>query len=679
MNIGEWYSYTGTPETSTFSHEAGIDVMVVSQNQINNTSLIRIRPWGIKLSGSTYNLNQQTLTVQVDDLSKTSKTSYDFRQATIDDKFYLTNDYPFKRASGSGSLVDGAYVYDFTITHDSDGSKTVSIYTLIPFHNSASGRDWVVDIDLELPEIPRQSQFDISGWSTDATPVEQSKSFKIIENNPNYYTQLVVRLMQEPDSYLVKRKGIQGGTYNFQFTQDELNNIVYPKIPANSRIIGFSLETYSDSNYTQLIGTSNAKPWYTATIINANPIFNDFEYEDSNSITTALTNDSNKIVKGYSKLKVTIPLENKATGLKGATISGYNIGNYSVPYSSTSDVVKEIPNYPNENIVVSAVDSRGNSKSITKIFTNNLINYTDVVILNCEVNREDEIGEKVKIKFDGTWWQANFGGANGSGVLNELTAVYQYQTSNGEWINGTTPLTLNISEFGKFSCEQYIVGDTGDGFNISNSYNIRIIVSDKLSSKPNTKELIAGEPAIAVFGNKIALHGKYDESREDIPVQIYGNTNVDGNFTINGNPINSGSLISISGSVAEQTTYTISNWQWTNFNLTNLKKNIGDGFEISTDSIKCKKTMVISLSSLAVFLSTVNGEINARIVKNDEVIAYIIANSPNSSKIQSITIADAIIDVSENDIISFQFSGNAGDYIILDRPNMCYMTATEIK
>ena len=527
MNIGQWYEYIGTPASTTSTHRAGIDVMVVSQDEISNTSLVRIRPWIMKRSGSGFwNYNSQSMTIKADDQSKTTKTSYDFREATTNDKEFLTSDYPFKRVSGSGSLVSGTYVYDFTINHEDDGSKTIPIYALIPL-SSSYGTNWTVDENIDLPTIPRQSQFDISNWSTNATPVEQSKSLKIIEGNPNYYTQLVVRLMQEPDSYLVKRKGIQGGTYNFQFTQEELNNIVYPKIISNSRVIGFSLETYSDSNYTQLVGTSNASPWYTATIENANPNFTDFEYEDSNSTTIALTNNSNMIVQGYSTLKVTIPVENKATGQKGATISGYNIGNYSVPYSSNADVVKEIPNYPNENIIVSAVDSRGNSKSITKLFTDNFINYTDLVILNCEVSREDEIGEKVKIKFDGTWWQANFGGANGGGVLNELTAVYQYQTGNGEFINGTTPLTLNVSEFGKFSCEQYIVGDTGNGFNISNSYKIKVIVSDKLSSKPNTKELIAGEPAIAIFGNNIALHNKYDENKTDIPVQIYGKTTVD--------------------------------------------------------------------------------------------------------------------------------------------------------
>lgn len=537
MNIGEWYTYNGTPASTTSTHRAGIDIMVVSQDEINNTSLVRIRPWIMKRSGSGFwNYNSQTMTIKVDDQSKTTKTSYDFRKATTNDKEFLTSDYPFKRVSGSGSLVSGDYVYDFTIKHEDDGSKTISIYSLIPL-SSSYGTNWTVDEDIDLPMIPRQSQFDISGWSTTATPVEESKSLNIIAGNPNYYTQLVVRLMQEPDSYLVKRKGIQGGTYNFQFTQDELNTIVYPKIPANSRVITFRLETYSDSNYTQLVGTSNASPWYTATIENANPNFTDFDYEDSNSKTTALTGNSNKVVKGYSTLKVTIPVENKATGQKGATISGYTIDNYSVPYSDSTDVIKEILNYSNESIVVSAVDSRGNSKSITKLFTNNLINYTDIVILNCEVSREDEIGEKVKIKFDGTWWPSNFGGANGGGVLNELTATYQYQTGNGEFINGTTPLTLNVSEFGKFSCEQYIVGDTGNGFNISNSYKIKIIVRDKLSSKDNTKELIAGEPAIAIFGNKVAFHGKYDESREDVPVQIFGNTDVQGNLLLNNIPL----------------------------------------------------------------------------------------------------------------------------------------------
>ena len=54
MNIGQWYTYNGTPASSTSTHKAGIDVMVVSQNEINPTSFVRIRPWILKLSGSGF-------------------------------------------------------------------------------------------------------------------------------------------------------------------------------------------------------------------------------------------------------------------------------------------------------------------------------------------------------------------------------------------------------------------------------------------------------------------------------------------------------------------------------------------------------------------------------------------------------------------------------------------------
>ena len=485
-----------------------------------------------------------------------SVVTYNFSGWDVLSKVWLDDSLIYNKTKESVSIGKNSTITlasgTKTIKHDDNGKKTISCKAETSTSTSASylpGKA-TPEGELKLTDIPRQSQFDISNWSTNATPVEQAKSLKIIEGNPDYYTQLVVKLMQEPDSYLVKRKGIQDGTYNFQFTEEELNNIVYKKIPSNSRIIAFTLETYSDSAYTKLVGKSTASPWYTATIINANPIFSNFNYEDSGGVTNTegiltydLTGDRSKIIMGYSKLKITIPVEDKAIPQKGAIISGYNIGNYSIDYSDTEDVFKEIEKYNSENILVSAVDSRGNSTPITKIFGDNLINYNDIIILNYEVNREDEIGEKVKIKFDGTWWPSNFGGANGGGVLNELTAIYQYQTGNGEFINGITPLILNVSEFGKFSCEQYIVGDTGNGFNISNSYKIKVIVSDKLSSKDNTKELIAGEPAIAIFKNNVAFHGKYDESRANIPNQFYGNTDIQGNFTINNKSLDGGRLL----------------------------------------------------------------------------------------------------------------------------------------
>ena len=107
MNIGKWYTYNGTPASSTKTHKAGIDVMVVSQNQINNTSLVRIRPWIMKLSSTGFwNYNSQTMTIRANNVSRTTKTQYDFREATTDDKEYLTSNYPFRLISGRYRIAD---------------------------------------------------------------------------------------------------------------------------------------------------------------------------------------------------------------------------------------------------------------------------------------------------------------------------------------------------------------------------------------------------------------------------------------------------------------------------------------------------------------------------------------------------------------------------------------------
>ena len=334
---------------------------------------------------------------------------YDFSDWSVTSKVWLDGELIYNKSKqtsiGKNSTVTLASGTK-TIYHDADGSKTLSCKAETSTSTSASylpGKA-TPEGELKLTDIPRNAKFDVTGWDTSERPVENEVIFKIIKPTEDYYCELSIDSQQFQN--LVTRVNIENGEYHFQFTQDELNNIVYPFMTSDQvRTIVAKLRTYEDSTKEVQIG-EEVGVWYRATIENANPIFNDFEYEDSNSITTVLTNDSNKIVKGYSTLKVTIPVENKATGQKGATITGYTIDNYSVAYSDSEDVIKEIPNYQNESIVVSAVDSRGNSKSITKLFTDSLINYTDVVILNCEVNREDEIGEKVKIKFDGTWWQA---------------------------------------------------------------------------------------------------------------------------------------------------------------------------------------------------------------------------------------------------------------------------------
>lgn len=468
---------------------------------------------------------------------------YNFSNWSVTSKVWLDDELIYNKSKqtsiGKNSTVTLASGTK-TIYHNDNGKKTINCkaetststsQSYLPGTATPSGT-------LKLTDIPRNARFDLTGWDTSERPVENEVVFKIIKPNDDFYCEIDIDSQQFQN--LVKRTNIQDGNYTFQFTQDELNNIIYPFM-ANyqARTIVAKLKTYEDSTKETQIGEESGI-WYRGSITNADPTFSIFSYEDSggvtndsNTLTYELTGNHNKIIPNYSKLKVTIPVENKAVGQKGATIDGYIIANKSVNYSSTADVVYEIEKYSNESITVSAVDSRGNSKSITKLFGDNLINYTDIAVMEQSLIRDTGTEEETTLSFSGDWWPANFGG-----VLNEITATYRYRIAGtSDWTTGTSTLVIDTSTFGKFSCEQNIVGDTANGFDIANSYEIEVTVQDKLSKKTLPFSLIAGKPAIAIYKNNIALGSQYDESKTEYPIQLNANTNISGNFTINGEPI----------------------------------------------------------------------------------------------------------------------------------------------
>jgi hypothetical protein len=138
------------------------------------------------------------------------------------------------------------------------------------------------------------------------------------------------------------------------------------RIGIYSQIGGHNTHDTRDRTYT--IKNNNGQ---------ANPIYADFEYLDENATTVAITGSDQVLVQGKSDLKVTVPVADKATPRKGANMSSYlfSIGGYSQsePWSNGSDVVKEIGIVSDvagsQNLSVRAVDSRGNSTTVTKNVT----------------------------------------------------------------------------------------------------------------------------------------------------------------------------------------------------------------------------------------------------------------------------------------------------------------------
>lgn len=498
MDIGKWYSYTGTPTSSTSTQSAGIDVMVVSQNQINNTSLVRIRPWAIKTSGSGgWNTSQQTLTIKANNSSKTSKTTYDFREATTGTKNYLKNSNPFKRVSGSGTLVSGAYVYDFTITHNDDGSKNnVPVYALIPLYNDASGRNWTVDIDIDLPKIARANTLTYS-----YTTIDEPIKFSIGKASSNFTSTLTFHSRNED------------GTYSYTYTIAEktsetsieytiptniLNTILANNKTKNKVQFTFYIYTYSGNDELGING-------YLANIplAQTNPVVN-ATYIDTNQTTIALTGSSSKIIKYVSQPKVTIT----ATPQQMA-----DIVSYSTIWGNSSSTTKETTfvNGIDSNILqVSAKDSRNWVGNISYDITGNYIDYIKLGFEKFTLERPETTSNTINANINGVWFNGNFGVST-----NTIELKFRYKEKDGSYGEYQT-ITLTI-ENNKFSYS----GSIGDAYNYQKQYDFEFVLTDKVMSLVATFNVTSGESIIRVGETYVRILGD---------VKIRGNVSIDGNL-----------------------------------------------------------------------------------------------------------------------------------------------------
>lgn len=285
--------------------------------------------------------------------------------------------------------------------------------------------------------------------------------------------------------------------------------------------------------------TANSKS-YTSykdcvfAVTNSNPTFSNFTYKDINGTITALTGNNQILVKGYSNVQGTISTANKATAKNSATMKTYKmlIGSKSATanYSSNTDVNITLNGVTANVIDMYAIDSRGNSTKVSKTVT--MKNYSNVSIDSVTAIRTNNVGSEVALKFEGTFWNDSFGT-----VKNSIkTCKYQYkQTSSSEYVDGETTLTYTING-NKITGSLIVKGDLGaSGFDIANSYNIRVILADQLSSTTYAIILGSGNPAIAVYKNNVAIGQKYNTS-DGSKLQVNGDikaVNVKGK--INGN------------------------------------------------------------------------------------------------------------------------------------------------
>ena len=401
---------------------------------------------------------------------------------------------------------------DFTVYHNADGTfPATNIGFWAQSYHISSGEVWGTIGYRAVPDIPRQAN--ITGYND----FNDEQNPTITYNNPGGFR---INARLEFGGTNIKRDNISNtGSYTFDLTDAE-RKLLRQKCTGNSMTVRGVIAT--------CIGGTTENYWSfwdrTMTIVNGNPTFDNFNFADVNEKTIALTGDNTSIIKGYSNIKVTIPSSMKATANKEATMIKYraSIGTANpvdITYSADNEVSGIVNNADSSTINVYAIDSRNNSKLVSKQATN-FINYSIVTKVNIDVLRTNGVSEDVTLKINGTYSNIDFGQ-----VVNSIkSAQYRYRVKGtNEW-SDYKDLSLTTSS-NNFLYDGLIKGDTESlGFNISNSYDIEVLVKDELSEVTFTDTLGSGIPNIALHKKGVGIMGKYD-------------TKVGGKGQVAGNPL----------------------------------------------------------------------------------------------------------------------------------------------
>lgn len=406
---------------------------------------------------------------------------------------------------------------DVNIGHDNQGnySGTISGSLNTTFvSGTASG-------GFSLPSIPRQANI------TGATDFTDEQNPRITFSNPGGFR---INARLEFGGTSIRRDDIPNtGSYTFNLTDSE-RNLLRSKTPNSNTM------TVREVIATCIGGiTENYWSWQDKkmTIVNANPTFDTFEFGDVNPITVALTGDNQININGYSNVKVTVPMANKAVAKKSATMNKYRLSigtsTTDILYSDTKDVSGTINNAASGTYNLYATDSRNNSTLVTKL-AKKVIDYTQISInsVNASATRDSNgVGKQCVVSFDGTFWNGDFGA-----ITNHLENItYRFKkTTDSTWITGTSTITVTVDK-DKFSFNGKLKSnnENPDEWDLEDTYNIEITISDTLSSSVLNLILNSGVPTIALAKNGVGIMGKYDDS-------------VGGLLQVGGVPITNGSV-----------------------------------------------------------------------------------------------------------------------------------------
>ena len=352
---------------------------------------------------------------------------------------------------------------NFTINHNSDGTKTFSASAQAGIYyvavNCTGSGSWSLPTINRYATILSVANFNDTGSPSISfsNPNNNSLKFELVANN----TVVATRTVNSPSS-----------PYKFTLTTSERDSLRAATPNSNTLTVTYRLNTLSGGS---VVNTESANG--TMTIVNANPTISSISYRDTNSTTTAITGNDQKIIQGNSTVSFTF---SSLQALKGANLTKVEITINSVKVSSNlsgSSVSSKVVSFGVINsssslkATIVLTDSRGNTTTSETNIT--MLAWTlPSAIITC-LRKNNYYTET------------------------DLTVNADYSSLDG---NNTITIQYQTKEDGASSWSSYttIQDDVTTTINLDNTkaWDIRVRVTDRLGSKTYTLSIDKGIPII---------------------------------------------------------------------------------------------------------------------------------------------------------------------------------------
>lgn len=586
------YDNSQTVRAVGYSSNSYVFRLVVSEDSFNidtNKSVVTITEYAYGINGHSYaSLSSPYNTISTYD-TKTKQTI-----TRVNNQI---SSIPLNKPSNIIGQWNGE------LEHDTNGELSLTVTTKYS-HESSSPYPPISPVEfntgaLKLTSIPRASKISFIKVYED----EGTGSIGIKKSVSSYYDSVKIYYKGN----LIKTiDGVVEGSNSFEFAENEYN-IIYT-LSANETSsplkLTYVVRTYKTSDKTNLIGSNEMLGDFVFKE-NAKPTFQNFDYNDVNTTTLGLTNNSKIIINNYSNVKIAISTANKAIANKGATMSRYSFqDNQEEPYSSTNDVTHTLNKYNyGSNIIVGAIDSRNKHTYVTKSGIT-IVNYNQLPqISNIITQRKNGVDTETYLSLNAKLWKDNFN----TNRPNEITGFkYRFKRPNEtwntqEWIDATDLFKAKVGNQSidniYISIEdgfQIHLNGTSGGIPAGVDYDMQLALSDGYDTTIFNTDYELGYVDNGLFldsysksntGYKYAINGIVDENLDD-------GLQVNGKLYLNGKEIMSKSAITAH---IKLTDVTLGVKETVPFD--SVWASIGDNFILNNGHIFSKKSCKVEISA----------------------------------------------------------------------------------